>query len=492
MSTIISSFPIAATSTPTAAQALSARAKIGLTRCVRNVRELGIVPSASPPGSNDTAARINTAYQDAITGGYSLEFDFEPGKYYFLESPLLCFKSNGSTFQTVDLPALIGTTGFQAYAGEQAVQFMATHTGPCIITQGGRGFTAKNLWLRTYLGGSYANYAASGYTAATTAQRFTDHTLWNGSVFSHTRYAPSCGIAIDPFGSSVPSDDRYSGLSTYYSHSAAYSSAVAIENCTFAYNRIGVLIGSGVSSNSDGVTIRHCKFSKLKYCVVTCHAQTKNIIVDRPSIAEVWCVLANSVHGAQNGIWPAITNPDNCSYIGNIFGGDGLVDVIHPDYQVEFDGNGSNWEDVGRIGYFGESQGQRGPVSIRNAQIGFAQTGAAHFKSGRPTVVQNCKWLLNASASDKIWIESQCQDDMPGTWDSGYQGNVKGTETRFDSCSFSVSGAAETTLGGLLNFGALTTGKKNWIRFVNCKGYCGDVTNLYQNVVNNIRGGSLA
>lgn len=491
------------------------RTALGLSTRVRNVAEFGIVPTAVPPtqyrvqavdgtwsftgqAGNNTAALINAAYQKAFTEGFSLSFDNEPGKYYYLESPLLCFKSNGTTFQTVDLPALIGNTGFQSYASEQAVQFMATHAGPCIITQGGRGFTVKNIWCRTFLGGSYAQYAASGFSSATTAQRFNDHTLWNGSVFSHSRYAPSCGIAIDPFSSSVPSDDRYSGLSglsslaTYYSHTSSFSSATVIENCTFAYNRIGVVVGLGVGQNSDGVTIRGCKFSSLKYCVVVSHAQTKNITIERPSIAVVWAVVANGVHGAQNGIWPSIVNPDNCSYIGNIYGGEGLTVPIHPMYMVSFDGMGSNWEDIGRIGYFGGPNGVNGPVNIKNVQIGFVETGNPHLTSGRETTVQSCKFILNASATDKFRIESECIDALPAGWDTGYQGRVRGSEMIFNDCGFSVSGSSASTLGGLINLGSSSTGIKNWIKFNNCKGYVGDFTNVYQEKINNIRGGALA
>jgi hypothetical protein len=61
----------------------------------------------------------------------------------------------------------------------------------------------------------------------------------------------------------------------------------------------------------------------------------------------------------------------------------------------------------------------------------------------------------------------------------------------FNDCAFNVSGSAASTLGGLINLGTASTGIKNWIKFNNCKGYVGDFTNVYQEKINNIRGGAL-
>jgi len=480
----------------TESQTLSMRGALGVTKVIRNAREFGILPSAGIPNSNNTAALINAAYIRAVDEGFSIAFDFEPGKYYWLESSLLCFRLNsgGTAFLKRDMPALIGNTGFNASAGEQAIQFIATHTNPVIITQGGNSFCVSKLWIRRLLQHSNSTTAAAYAAAVLTGptQTFTNHALWNDGDQRHTQWSPTCGIAIDPFGSLVPSGQRYPGLEAYYAVTPTYSSQVLIDNCAFWMTRVGVLNGVGVDANSDGITIRDCVFTKLKYCYVSCHSQTQNVLIERPTISEVWAVQGNSVHGGLNGRWAGISNPGNCSYIANIYGGDGVIDgVIHPDWQVSFDGANSNWENLGSIIDTSAAQGLRAGVSISNATFAFDYTGRPHIITGRRTVFKNCEFILNGGAGEKIWIESRQTDSLPATWDStGFVGSVRGAETVFDNCGFSAAGAELANVSDLLSFGSMTTAHKNWIRFYNCTARIGGLGTLYQHMIN-CRGGAI-
>jgi hypothetical protein len=475
-------------------QATAATEKIPTRSSIRSASEFGVRPGGdSPPAKNQTAKLINAAYQKAIDGNFSISF--EPG-IYWLEEPIRCFRVRSGKFVQGDLPALVSAAASNPSAGigklKPMPMFIATHNLPAIITQGGVGFYMRDIWIRRL-----KTSTAKEFDAAKLVDQMIDHRLWNGEELRHTRYSPTCCIAIDPFG--AKKEDQYPGLDEFYGLTPGFSSGCKFDGCKFSHSRIGVLFGVGVDSNTDGITLRDCTLSDCKYGVVTCHAQTQNIMLERCVFSKLWCVAANSVHGAKNGRMPAIISPSNSSWIANVFGGEEEIRangelgetpyaLIHPDSPITFHGNGSRWEVIGRLIHAGQS-GARGSVDIANASFDFVDTGRAHIKSGRMTLVRDCEFMVNGDTGATVHIESDCLDRCPEDWGKQFREKIRGSEMTFQRCLFSASGNPPDTVSKVISFGKQLPEFRDWILFQNCVAHVGDSSNSYQCSLNNIRGG---
>ena len=249
-------------------------------------------------------------------------------------------------------------------------------------------------------------------------------------------------------------------MAGYYTASAASSSGIVIDRCVCEGGEVGALIGAGVSSNSDGIVFVNSQIKDCKWGISTCHAQTKNVDVVNTAVHRCWTAFTNGQHGSQNGFIAHVVLFGQASVIGNIYGG------LHPGTIVRF--SGGHTEVVGSIGDFSGVNGTHTQVVIRDASFKMFGTRDSII-CGRQVLLES----VVASGQDQPFkVVVTADDDLPPTWDSGYLGQVAGSEVVLRNCQFSRSSATSAVadvLAVTTDQGTPTADRKNWCRLENTK-----------------------
>lgn len=103
-----------------------------------------------------------------------------------------------------------------------------------------------------------------------------------------TRYSPYCGIVIDPFSSTPPSDGGYPTLQEWYRGPATRSGSTGftIKNVTISNVTIGIITSpNGYTQNAENLLYEDTRFADCKICFAGCQAQEKNNVIRR---FQVW------------------------------------------------------------------------------------------------------------------------------------------------------------------------------------------------------------
>lgn len=204
-------------------------------------------------------------------------------KTYLIASPLFLYKLNAGAYAFFNLD-LVGAVNANAGLTGQSTKIKCSHTNTFAIgLQTARSCTIENLLIE----GGRVDGSKSSYQIATF-----DVTQWAVPGVRDEVYSPYCGIVIDPFGTSVPIDGGYPGMSSYYKASAAGSSGVSIRNCYIYYFVVNVMISpSGTTSNAESINVYNCRLYNSKVAWAAGQSQTRN------------CRLVDSaIYYALNGI----------------------------------------------------------------------------------------------------------------------------------------------------------------------------------------------
>ena len=157
---------------------------------------------------------------------------------------------------------------------------------------------------------------------------FIDETTWDtaltdaGFTTPGERYAPRAGICIDGYVGTRPSGGAGSGTEPYPvptlpSHIGAgtsgygrnSSSRTIIENVGVAGFEVGVVIGPSVDgTQGDYTTLENMLLERNKYHVSIGQSQSRGVKIDKMLWSRAFTVLANNVHGAQQGRFAAHMN----------------------------------------------------------------------------------------------------------------------------------------------------------------------------------------
>lgn len=325
-------------------------------------------------GVTDDTAALQRAIDAAILSGREL---YIPVGIYKITSPLFIYKWNGTAFSFVSC-SIYGeklTWNAEAVASVNSTRIVPTFNNTFAIgIQGGRGIGIKNI---TFVGLN-AIVLSADY-----------HEMMTNSTFvvagcRDSRYSPYSGICVDPFGTSVPADGGYPGLSAYYVASAAGSSRIRFEGVICENFVVGTMITpNGSTQNAEDISFYDCRMTYGKVGVAAGQSQSRDVNWYTGNNAfNLYCFDGNS-YGTQNGSAPKIFG---CNMAGKY-----LFNVSNTGGEPVA-ASGIHAESFASIGFLG------GPIATAAAPNSF--TGCAfNFWDGGTGIFPDLHMIAQGSVS---------------------------------------------------------------------------------------------
>ena len=314
--------------------------------------------------SQDDTAFLNNAIQYCIVNQIKLVWDIGS---YKITSPLLAFYFVGGVFTPFTLEMEgekfpYGTEGTYSHS----VRIVPTFSNlPPIMVQAGRNVKIKNI-------------VAVGLNTITLTPPTYPEMMTNASFVvggcRDSRYSPYAGIAIDPFGTSVPADGGYPGMSSYYVASAVGSIGVILEGVLCKNFVCGTVVSpSGASGDASGIVFRDCDMTYNKTGVSTCQGQSKNVEWYGGNCAFNLYNFDGQTYGLQQGPAPKI---NGCNMSGKYLFN---VDVSTGNPLRAADINAANFASIGFLGNASGANDTAIFVSGNFSPIDFGGVYADHF-----------------------------------------------------------------------------------------------------------------
>lgn len=341
-------------------------------------------------GADDTTA-LQTAIDAAIAQKKPLII--ESGNYR-ITSPLKIFNFTGSTW------GFVGCTikgERQAHGVGAASAFFPKLQGVTIyptfnntaafMVQAARGVRLEclSIYGTNALFELFEGHPENHYKLMTPANMNT-----NGSRDS--RYSPYAGIVIDPFGTSVPADGGYPGMSTYYSASAVGSSDVTLVDVDVRNFIVGLMLSpSGTTYNDDQVVADNCLFGYCKTAIAGGQDQSRGINLHSCQYYYSYTAFDGVSYGAQTWAGP------------KVFGGIGvaLKYIVNcaTTRQDVFYASGLYCEALASIGFLASSGSLQSPALFAGCSFAFTDfNGTGPFPdyhlytSGCPITFTGCQF----------------------------------------------------------------------------------------------------
>ncbi|MCT8340498.1 hypothetical protein MG296_10570 [Flavobacteriaceae bacterium TK19130] len=224
---------------------------------------------------------------------------------FFIENPLI-FLNPGSFFN-LELEGGIMPYGNAGYGGVSVIKNTSQLPFSACI-QGARGVNFKNIVFEGERETDYDIYDLISETTATLAP-------------NSKRYAPMCGIVIDPFGTEVPPDGGYVGYEEYYSADAVLSSKIRIEKCTVKGYENGLAITpNSTGFQGDSITIDDVEINNAVNGIIVGQAQSRRISVINCDMKRLKYCFNTAEYGKQQGVMPEVVNlkiADGCAWMFN-------------------------------------------------------------------------------------------------------------------------------------------------------------------------------
>lgn len=197
---------------------------------------------------------------------------------------------------------------------------------PAIIIQNARGVIIQNISIigqNTILDTLLSDYSL-----------IMDEASFITGGARDSRYSPYAAICIDPFGTSVPPDGGYPGLTSYYASGAFGSSLVIIDNTSIRDFVVGVMITPNADTqNAENICFRGNIISGTKVCVAVGQSQSRAVTwAGGASVFAYYCFDTKS-YGRQQGSLPAIVAANMAGkYLFNVlpnYGTPPLIQNVH-------------------------------------------------------------------------------------------------------------------------------------------------------------------
>jgi hypothetical protein len=280
----------------------------------------------------DWAMYRNLPYNTSVT--WNIPSVFIPaGKYKISDTIQLGY---GDTFRSIHIRG-----DGAMYRGESnfggTTLITTFNDRPAIAINGGRTNTIYGLTIIGLNRSWIENNGLGGYNAPTIDDRVEAN--WVDPSFpasASSRYAPYCAIAIDPYAGPRPAvsypDVNYPSWLNYTAqYNKPTSSDIGISNVEMTGFVVGVAVQPcDADGNGDFVKIRNSQITRCQYGVSLGNTQARDTLLDSIPAALLYCFVATTVHGRQNGkptidirncginnvIWGAIAN--NMQFGGNI------------------------------------------------------------------------------------------------------------------------------------------------------------------------------
>lgn len=243
--------------------------------------------------ANDQPA-IQAAINYAITN--SIKTVFFPVGHYLIGAPLILARIVGGVYTTFNLE-LVGAVNANAPILGQSTRITATYKDTFAIgIQTSRSVTIKNL----YIAGQY------NYTKSTKQLFEEDITTWGADGVRDETNSPYGGIVIDPFGTSVPPDGGYPGLTEYYKASAGGSACVNIEFCYITNFVVGLLCTAYNTPQAEEIFLHNTKIYVTKVAAAYGQPQTRACVIRDCFFFSCFNGIDTTSYGEQIGASPHI------------------------------------------------------------------------------------------------------------------------------------------------------------------------------------------
>jgi hypothetical protein len=345
-------------------------------RDVVNAKDFGVVGN----GVADDYAALQAALNFAMANEKTL---IVPVGRYKITQPLMISTWNGSAYPATFVSvSLIGET--YAYADGVSVFIEPTFNDkPALIIQNARGVIVQNIGI---IGQNKIKTAiAANYTLMMDVANFL-----NGGA-RDSRYSPYAGICIDPFGTSVPPDGGYPGMTAYYAAGASGSSRVIIDNVRVEEFVVGIMITPNqVTQNAEDIYFRAAFVGYCKTSVAVGQSQSRCVHWYGGNSFFSYYGFDTRSYGVQQGVLPYIDGANMAGkYLFNSNTNFGAAAVIKNVFAESF----------ASIGSFYSPATRQQPVTFISCQFAFADFsvgGASRayadsvFSSSTPTKFIGC------------------------------------------------------------------------------------------------------
>lgn len=360
-------------------------------------------------GVTDDTAAIQAAVDEALIIGAGV---YLPLGIYKITSPIIVYRP--SNYATCHIKG-IHSTRMNPWSGT-VIDHSSMKLTPALIVQAARMVTISGIQF-------------SGPNNFTTSDWF-DVADFRVAGVRDSRYSPQAAIAIDPFASSVPTDGGYASLSDYYTAAALSSSHVAIKDCVFRAQMVGILLSpTGAELQDDNGIIENCYFMTNKTAIAFCQIQAKGWILNSIFADFVNTVIDTWTYGSRNG-------SANFRWSGGT--------IVRSTYLIR------------TLAQAGASNNPTGPFSVENLyvestwSIGFIGDAAAY--NYVPGHFKNCIFWFSEIGQYK----DACL--------------VNFAPLKFESCLFLATVGSDAMQGGPIKiYHETKTDNVNYLIFENCK-----------------------
>jgi hypothetical protein len=202
---------------------------------------------------------------------------------YFISRPFMLQSVKNRQYQyfTIHLSGMMPNKS----AGDQYLSKITCgfRSGFGIGMQLGRGIVIENI---TIVGQYMVPHSVTNFNIGT--KKFSD---WNDPTITDTKYAPYCGISIDPY-KNFPVNNPTSGTSD-----------VTIQNCSIHQFVVGIALSpNGQTQNDEMINILEDNIDAVKICIAVCQDQSKTVNIKGLKVwASAYTVVDGLKYGAGTG-----------------------------------------------------------------------------------------------------------------------------------------------------------------------------------------------
>jgi len=273
-----------------------------------NILDFGAIPD---DGKDDSPA-IQAAINHAIQSSTSSKVYCPPGTYDLHTSVMIAHRPlKEYEFVTMTVSGHISAYAANPALGSTTV-FRMKHATFGLGVQSARNVVIENIVFE----------GKAPYKADIPAILNQTHEDWTTKAgVSGDPFSPSCAIAIDPFHSAVPSQNRYTGWENDYTNTSNRgSSMVLIRGCSFFKHYIAIAnnTSNGVQ-NGDNIRAEQCH-------VNTCHTfwsagqtQSRGNSIDNVYALFLHTLVSGVQIGKQQGTPPTVSNVNLAGFCKKVF-----------------------------------------------------------------------------------------------------------------------------------------------------------------------------
>jgi hypothetical protein len=409
------------------------------------------------PGASASVNRI--ALQAAIDKGIETQKKVVipiPGDYA-TDQPLYIMKFSGGVYTYCSCEIEGAKQPWEVQSGTTilSTRIVPTFTDlPAIIIQNGRGVKLKDIAVF----GKNSFNIGTGLTAPYYPEMMTNTTFVNGGC-RDSRYSPYAGICVDPFGTSVPADGGYPGLSAYYVATAAGSSGCTFEGVMSVNFVIGFcLTPNGTTQNNETVEFLHCGANYNRVGVAVCQSQSREVNWRGGGVAFNLIGFDTNLYGARTGGCPNIWGANmSGKYLFNV--------NVQYGAPVNITVYAESFASIGFLGPGASASAQ--PINFAGCTFAFSSMGGTfpdhHCVSYGNLNFYGCQFSNTSFSVDGPWrfyrrgtvpiLFSGCgftqhiQQEFPLSLSNG-SSSVSFQQARFQSCLFQNDSATRGNTSG--------------------------------------------